>query len=600
VGFDAAFTLGVLVATVILLAIERIPAEVVAMLGFGVLVAGGVLSAEEAYAAFSNPAAIVVGAMFVVAAALDRTGALDVALRFLRMHPGRGELHLLLIVLPPVAILSAFLNNTAIVVMFTPVVIRLAKEHGTTPSRVLMPLSFIAILGGTCTEIGTSTNLLVGAIVEDHGLRPLGIFEFARAGVPLVLLGLAYSLTVGRRLLPFERDMPRGGEAQETEYLSHLTVKDGSPLIGQRLSMEVSPMPSGASVLEIQREESRLVDPLDTVFLRAGDRIVVAAPAAVQQDVRGMRGVSFDDSGAGLDDLHQHREAIVFHAIVAPESPAEGRTLNDVGVRQRYGAVVLSLERHGRRIEGGIQDTPLAFGDSMSLLGTPESRDRIRLDRQLLLLGEVSAYRRPRRKRMGVAIAVLLAIIGAAAAGLAPLAILALMGAVVMVAVGCIDPKEAYSSVRLPVLLLIIGMLGLGTALETTGLADTLVTGLIAPLGELGPQLGPIAVVSAIVLVTALLTELVTNVAAAALVAPVALAAASGLELNPVPLAMAVAYGASACFATPIGYQTNAFVYAAGGYRFGDFVRAGLPLKLLVWIAASALIPMFWELKLPA
>ncbi|RME71135.1 MAG: SLC13 family permease, partial [Planctomycetota bacterium] len=574
-GFDAVCTLLVLVATVVLLAIERLPAEVVAMLGFAALLATGVLSPADAYATFANPAALAVGAMFVVAAALERTGALEVIVRLLRRHPGRGERHLLLLVLPPVALLSAFLNNTAIVVLFTPVVIRLAREHGISPARVLMPLSFLAILGGTCTEIGTSTNLLVASVVSDHGLGRIGIFEFARAGLPLTVLGLLYSLTVGRRLLPDEPRLAPSWERKEPEYLSRLTVLDDSPWIGQRLSPEVSPLPAGASVLEIERDDSRLVDPLETVFLRPGDRIIIAAPAGVQEELRRLPGIRFEDRGEGLDALHRHREAIIFNAIVAPGSEIEGKTLGELGMRQRYGAVVLSLERHGRRIEGSIRDTPLAFGDAVSLLGTPESQDRIRLERQLVLLGDRTPYRRPRRERMPLAIAVLLAIVTGAALGWLPLPLLALMGAVVLVATGCLEPKEAYDSVRLSVLLLIFGMLGLGRALETTGLAEAAVHAAIAPLGGLGPQFGPIAVVSAIVLVTAIMTELVTNVAAAALVTPLAFAAAGDLGLAPIPLAMAVAYGASACFATPIGYQTNAFVYAAGGYRFRDFVRAG-------------------------
>ncbi|GIW71369.1 MAG: membrane protein [Planctomycetota bacterium] len=596
-GFDAAFTLGVLLVTVVLLALERFPVELVALLGFLVLVAAGVLTPDEAYQAFSNPAPIAIAGMLVLSAGLERTGAIDRVADFLRLHPGRSERHLLLLALPVVMLLSAFLNNTPIVVMFTPVLMRLSREHGTSPGRVLIPLSYAAILGGTCTLIGTSTNLVVDSILQDHALPALGMFEFALLGVPLAALGLLYMLTVGPRLLPHATELPPPETAAPREYLAELRVSEGSPLIGQRLLAGVSPLPPGAAVLEIQREGSRLLDSLDSVFLRSDDRLLVAAPQESFHELRRLKGVKFQEGAVGLGDDGRQREAIVFQAIVGPGSRAEGRTLRDLELRQRYGAVVLSVHRHGRRLEGNLSEIPLAFGDTLTLVGTPEARERLRLDQQFLLLGDVVAYSRPRAHRLWLSASILAAVVVVAAVGPWPLAIVALIGAVLTVLLGCLEPREAYRAVNLPLLLLIIGMLGIGTALEKTHAARQLVDAVIGPLQALGPELGPFAVLASIVLMTSVLTEFVTNNATAAIMTPIAITAAHTLQIPVTPLAFGVAFASSAGFATPVGYQTNAFVYAAGGYRFRHFLRAGLPLKLLVWVATVLLIPVFWPLS---
>lgn len=588
-SLDLLLTVLVLFGCVATLIFTRAAPDIVLMGGLTLLLAGGVVSAADGLAGFANEGTITVAVLYVVAAGLRETGALDVVVRGL-FNRARSVASAQLLLMVPVTLASGFVNNTPVVACFIPAVTDWAKKMRISPSRLMLPLSYAAILGGSCTLVGTSTNLIVnGLLLADPDSRGLGFAELALVGVPSVVIGIAYVLVASRRLLP-ERDASVDELANPREYTVEMIVEREGPLVGQSVEQAGLRHLPGLYLIEIDREGQILPAVAPKEKLRPGDRLVFAGVTDSIMDLQRIRGLQpATDQVFKLDSPRRAREFI--EAVVSPTSPIAYKTVRECRFRRRYGAVVIAVARDGRRIARKLGDIRLHAGDTLLLEAEGGFARRYRNSRDFLLLRPIHDARPPRHERAGFAWLILCAMVLLAGTGITTMLQAALLGAGAMVLGRCCTGSVARNSVDVQVVVVIAAAYGIGQAVQASGAASLLAGAILSLTAE-----QPIVLLASIYLMTVLLTSLVTNVAAAVLMFPIAVAGAESLGADVLPYAVSIAMGASASFATPIGYQTNLMVYGPGGYRFTDYLRFGIPLNVLLAIAAVGLIPLIWPL----
>ncbi|MDQ8190841.1 SLC13 family permease [Roseibacillus persicicus] len=567
---------------------EWLSPDLVSLAAFALCIICQMLSAKDVAAVFQNSAPLTIGAMFILSASLTRTGIINWLAQVFQRLAGKSELRALAILALIVLPLSACINNTPLVVVFLPIVIGFARSSEVKASRLLMPLSFFAILGGTITLFGTSTNILVSGVAAESGMKPFSIFEIAPLGLIYAIIGTLYLFTVGRRLLPDRPTLATllpAGDARD--FLSTAKVTAKSPLIGKALA-ETDLWKNKAFRLFYLVRAGQRVDTaaLGEEVLMAGDTIVLKASSRGVSQIAESGGLSFEK---GSDPAKGGRVKIA-EAMIGPRSNFAGKKLADLHLLQQHAVVVVALHRKGVNLgEEELGQMTLNFGDALLIEAPAANLERFQaLQEDLIFLN--SEVERPfRQHKAPLAVAIVAAVVILAAFGV-PILSVAIAGAVAAMVLGCVDPREAYDSVEWPILFIIFGMLGLGQAMENTGAAKLVAESTAAWLSPFGP----IAVLAVIYLLATTLTETITNNAVAILMTPLAISIAAGMEVDPRPFVVAIMFGASASFATPIGYQTNTYVFTAGGYRFMDFVKVGLPLNVVLWITAVIFIPVFW------
>lgn len=593
---EIAIVFALLLATFFAMTTEKLPPDIIALWAMGVLLGAGILSPAEAFHVFANKAALTVGCMFVLSASLERTGALDHLGAATDRLVGQSDWSILLVLLPLVALTSAFVNNTPVVLLFLPIVTGLASKRNIKPSKLLIPLSFASILGGCCTLIGTSTNLLVSSTAAELGRIQFRMFDLAPIGGIIAALGILYLLTLGRHFLPSRETLASILQStDDKKYRTEVAVLENSPLIGKRLTeTPLKNLPNGR-VLEVLRHKEALPLGLDEITLQAGDRIRLSILSSSVMEIKNLQGIEIlrQSNDIGLEVIETEK-AIVVEGAIGPQSQIEGHTIRRLDLRRRYGVRILALHRRGVNLRKKFENTRLRFGDTLLIEGTQSSIQRLQESRDILLLS-AAPCQAPRRSKRKYALAALGGFVLLATATAIPISVLALLAAVFVVITGCLENDEAYQSVNWRILFMIFGMLSLGLALKRTGGVALIAESTLQITGNFGPAV----TLSAVILVCSLLTTFLSNNAVAVMVAPIVIQIAGSLQADPKPFLIGVAIGCSACFATPIGYQTNTLVYGAGGYKFRDFVKIGIPLNLIVWLTASILIPVLYPLVKP-
>lgn len=587
-GWEGWFSLGIVALCFVLLAFSRAAPDVIMAGGLTLLIVSGVLTPAEALAGFSNPGMLTVGVLYVVVTGLSQTGAIGWIGPSLLGRP-RGPRSARLRLMLPAAGLSAFLNNTPVVAIFIPAVQDWAKRHRLELSRLLIPLSYAGIAGGTCTLIGTSTNLVVnGLYTERLGGAGLGLFEPVWVGLPVTVAVLVFLLTAGQWLLP--RRAPAAASYEDVRrYTAEMLVQPGSPLVGKSIEDAGLRQLPGLFLIEIERGEQVLPAVSSREVLQANDRLVFAGILESVVDLQQTRGLIPATNQVFKLDVPRPGRCFV-EAVLSDQSPLVGKSVRAGRFRNRYNAVIIALARNGERVARKIGDIVLAPGDTLLLETRPSFVAQQKNSRDFLLVSQIGDYHPLQHDRAPVAIGIVAAMVAVVATGLLTMLEAALLAAGLMIFTRCTDSRTARRAPDWQVLVVIATSLGIGAALEKTGAASVMAGGLI------GLADGDPSVTLALVFVaTALLTSLATNNVAAVLVFPIALQAAESMAVAPEPLILTLMVAASASFATPIGYQTNLMVLNVGGYHFGDFVRVGLPLTLVVGLVTVLVVPMVWS-----
>ncbi|OHB26084.1 MAG: hypothetical protein A2X84_07590 [Desulfuromonadaceae bacterium GWC2_58_13] len=586
---DITLVLVILVIAIILFATEWIRMDVVSMMILLTLVLTGLVSSEEAFSGFSNPAVITVAAMFVISAAITNTGAMGrMSERLIRLAGG-SESRLIGAIMTSVAAFSSVINNIGSTAVLMPVVSSICRKLKISPSHLLIPLAYGSLLGGICTLIGTPPNILMNSLLQQYAGQSFDMFDFTPIGVPIVVGGILYMVLVGRHLLPTRRSEILTEAYQVKEYITEVEILEKSSLANQTIAASGLEQQFNLKVRAIMREGRKRPQPRRNSKLKEGDILFLEGNPEAILKVRQAKGLSMvpERDNPAPDGIDQ--EMVVVEASLAPTSDLAGKTLAEVHFRETHGLNVLAIWRRGAPVVKKVEHVSLMFGDVLLLQGPEEKVFHLGKEHGFLLLGGVPpvSYR---PHKAPIALTILAATILLIGSGVLPIMPGATLGALGMVLSRCLTIQEAYDSIDWRIIVLIAGTLPLGLAMQNSGAAEILARLLLNLIGPWGPW----AVLAGIILLTSLLTEVMSHAAAAVLIAPIAFNTAVELGVDPKPFFMAVAIAASSCFMTPISHQSNALVMGPGGYRFFDYTRVGAPLNLLVWILATLLIPLIF------
>ncbi|MCF8080403.1 MAG: SLC13 family permease [Desulfobacterales bacterium] len=581
----------ILISTLVLLITERIPVDLTAIGIVVALMVTGILTPVEAVRGFANPAVVTVAAMFLISRAMIRTGAVGfIGQKVLASSGGRPQLAYLM-VLGIVAVASAFINNTPVVVLFIPVVLTLSCDLEISPSKLLIPVSYASILAGTCTLIGTSTNIIVSDLSDMYAYGQLGMFELSTLGVPIAVVGIAILFFLGPRILPgLVSPVCELDDSEHRIYLAELVVPKKSPLIGQAPETVFDERFASVKVAELIRYNHIYYPPRDSTRISADDLLLVRGSANDLVELLQDGGVELTPSEKDLKFDRKDQDAVVVELIIPPQSSLIGERLYDTQLKRDPDVKIIAIKRIRLHwTEKNLEDARLKNGDILLIQCPVEKLDQMRGRADFIIVEDVHDEIVLRRKARQ-ALVIFAGVIVGASTGLADILTCALTGAFLMILAGCLQLRDAYRALQPNVLLLIAGTIALGTAMEKTGASQFYAERFLGLFAGAGPAV----VLAAFLLLTSISTQLLSNNATAVLLIPIAISTAVGLGVHPKPFIIAVCFGASACFASPIGYQTNLLVYGPGGYRFSDYLKLGIPLNLLVLVLGTVFIPVIW------
>jgi di/tricarboxylate transporter len=583
----------VLIATLVLLITEKLPVDLTAIGIAVVLILTGILTPLEAVSGFASPAVITVAAMFMVSQGLIRTGAVGfIGQKVIALSRGNSKLAMLVIMLI-VGVSSAFINNTPVVVLFIPIVLSLSCELSFSPSKFLIPVSYASILAGTSTLIGTSTNIIVSDYSASRGYGALGMFELTALGVPIALLGIVFLLFAAPLLMPSHRspvcELKEGGRRR---YLAEFHIPRESPLIGQKADRVFADRHPSLEVLELIRYSHIYYPERDAVVIAPDDLLLVKGTANELLDILHTKGVELPLADKDLVLGSGENASMLIELIIPPQSTLVGMRLIESHLQRDPDVHILAIQRSGLHYtEKNVPDIRLRNGDILLIWCTESKLGKLRLETDLIVVEDVH-HEIVHKRKARMAFMIFSGLVTAAAAGVADIMVCALTAVLLMIATGCLQLRDAYRTLQANVLLLIVGTIALGKAMEKTGASQYYAEAFLA----LFTDSEPVMVLAGVILLTSISTHLLSNNATAILMLPIAISSAETLGVDPKAFIVAVCFGASACFATPIGYQTNLLVYGPGGYRFSDYLKLGMPLNLIVLVLGTLLIPFFWPL----
>ena len=593
---EIAIVLGVITLMFILFVMELFPLDVTALSILAVVLVLGYISPEEAISGFANPAVITIALLFVLSHALQKSGILEYMVIRLNKLTERSRFLGLFVFLISVALASAFVNNTAIVAIFIPLTIRLAQKYNLSPSKLLMPLSYIAIIGGTLTLVGTSTNLLVNSIYVNSisSSPPLGMFEFAKFGLVMLVIGMAYLLIAVPFLIPsrtvtssLTKSYHMGG------YLTELKVSAESPLVGRTCKERAVNKNYDITVLDILRDGKLISKNIRDTFIYPEDILFVRGSLENFLRMKEVEKVTMLTDEKLTQDELIHDDNTLVECLITNQTDLVGKSLMEINFRRRFGSFILAIRREGEILRKKIAHVVLQAFDTLLIYGPIEKIKELSDSGDFIVLGEIEATLQ-KHKYWWVSVAVIFGAVILAALGIVPILKGALVGAIFLLVIRVVTANEAYQSINWQVIVLIAALIPLGIVIQKSGTAFWIGTVLNDIANAFNPLVRPTIMLSLVYLVTIILTEMTSNAATAIIMTPIAISAAQQMGLDPRTFVFAVCFAASASFITPIGYQTNLMVYGPGGYKFTDYVRVGLPLAIVLWCIATWLIPILW------
>ncbi len=602
-SIDSIFLIFLLVCAMVSFVWEKIPTDQTAITIFAIILLAGYLpifhnfpTADKLLSVLANPAPLTIAAMFIISAALEKCGVIESVANRFSVFAQYGYRKFLFVMTLSVAAMSAFINNTPVVVVFLPVILSLSRKMDIPASKLLIPLSYASIFGGCCTLMGTSTNILASGIVQKAGYAPIGMFDLASVGVPLLIVGSLYLVLLGDKLLPKRETLTAIlSEEERREYITEAFVPKSSAVTNHSIEESGLLKSKGIRVLEIIRNEVAMKGNRNKIKLLEGDRLVLSCRPSGLAHARQVEGFDLaGEMGLGLETIAAHEGSIV-EGVIGPRSTIAGKAIKDLNFRQRYRMILLAIHRRGINLRDKVENVPLEFGDTLLMMGTDNAIENLRRNEDILLLDRPATAAISMRKKRPIVLSVLASIIVFSSLNIIPIVAGAIIGCTILFATGCIKPKEGYDSIEWSILILIYGMLGVGLAMQETGTSDLISNGLVNVVNStISESMRPYVLLALFYLSTAVLTEILSNVATIVLMAPLGLGLAASLQVNPQPFIIAACIASSASFSSPIGYQTNTYVYGVGGYKFRDFLKIGLPLAFIYFLVSIIVIPAVW------